>query len=244
MIHHQAEEAAQLVQFVAQIGVEQRLVPLAPAPEHVILAAQVVGHLQHVLHLRRGIGEDVGIGIGGGPAHVAAVGEEVGGAPEQASARLLHLAREYLGDGAHVAVAFRQRRAFGGDVAVVEAEIGGLEDIEHLERDLRLQPRAVHVVCEPRPLECLATEGIAAGPDETVPVADGEAQVVPQALAHDHMVGVVVAEGEGIGGSGAFVPDFLDVPEKVAHPHALPADLDAQKRACHSFCNVLDYLKP
>ncbi len=48
----------------------------------------------------------------------------------------------------------------------------------------------------PGPQEGLAAERVAARPDEAVPVADGEAELVLHALAEDHAVGVVPAVGE------------------------------------------------
>ena len=80
------EEAAELVEFLLQVGVEQRLIAFAAAPENVVLAAELLRRIHAGLHRRRGEGEDVRIRIGGGTRHVAAVGEEVGRAPEQLDA--------------------------------------------------------------------------------------------------------------------------------------------------------------
>ena len=57
---------------------------------------------------------------------------------------LLHLPREDLADLAHVPVRFRKRRAFRRDVAVVEGEEGHVEQAEHLEGDVGLEPRRLH----------------------------------------------------------------------------------------------------
>ena len=142
-------------------------------------------HVERVLHLRRGVGEDIRVGIGRGARHEAAVGEEVRRAPEELHLRRLHLLRKDVGDRADVAVRFRQRRALRRDVAVVEGEEGHAEQLEHLEGDIGLELRLLHRVAEPRPQEGRAAERIGAGPGEGVPVADGEAEVILHALAED-----------------------------------------------------------
>ncbi len=83
IIDRHVHERAEVVEFALQVRVEQRLVTLATAPEHVVLAAQRLGHVERLLHLGRGVGEDVRVGIGGRAAHVARMGKEVGRAPEQ-----------------------------------------------------------------------------------------------------------------------------------------------------------------
>ena len=66
VIDRQVQERSKVVLFAFQIGVEQRLVALAPAPENIVLAAEFLGDFERLLHLRGGIGEDVGVGIRGG----------------------------------------------------------------------------------------------------------------------------------------------------------------------------------
>src|SRR5690606_11946310 len=61
---------------------------------------------------------------------------------------------------------------------------------------------------------------------------DGETKVVFQPFAHDDFVGVVVAEGEFVGGIRAFVLDLRDTLEEVGHVRSLIADWAARKRAC------------
>jgi hypothetical protein len=71
-------------------------------------------------------------------------------------------------------------------------------------------------VAEPRPLERLPAERIAARPRERVPVAHGEAQMLLESLAEHGAVRVVVAEGERVRALGPFVPDFADVAEETS----------------------------
>ena len=179
-----------------------------------------------VLHLRRGVGEDIRVGIGGGARHVAAVGEEVRGSPEKLDLRLLHLLREDVGDLAHVLVRLGEPRSFRRDVAVVEGEEGNAEKLEHLEGDIGLELRLLHVVAEPRPDEGRAAERVGAGPGEGVPVANGEAEMVLHPLAHHFPVRVVVAEGEGSAAFRSLVADRLLVTEK-AGTHDFSASLMA-----------------
>jgi hypothetical protein len=43
VVHDHAQEAARLLALAPQVGVEQRLVALAPAPEDVVLPAEFMG---------------------------------------------------------------------------------------------------------------------------------------------------------------------------------------------------------
>ena len=93
----------------------------------------------------------------------------------------------------------------------MEAEIGNAEQREHLEGDIGLQLGKLHRVIapwEPRALEGLAAERVAARPGEGVPIGDGEAQMVFQPLAGDHLVGIVEAIGERIGAVRPFIFDL------------------------------------
>ena len=130
VVDRHVEEAGQVLLLPFQVGVEERLVALAAAPERVAVAAELMGHLHRLLHLRGRVGEDVGVGVCRRAAHVARVGEEVGGAPEE-----LHAggALEVPGVGhqlVEVAVGLGEGAALGRDVAVVKAPegIGSLPD--------------------------------------------------------------------------------------------------------------------
>jgi hypothetical protein len=109
------------------------------------------------------------------------------------------LLAKVIGDLVQVLQAFGEGRAFGAHVGVVEAVEGLAQDIEHLEGHVGLHLRQRHRVAEPGALEGLAAERVAARPGKAVPIGDGKAQVVLHPLAQDHLVGVVVAEGEFVG---------------------------------------------
>ena len=91
VLDHHATGIAVLIQLAAQIGVQQRVVALAPAPEHVVLAAQPVRRFQAVAHLRGRPGIDLRIGTGGRAAGVARMAEQIGRAPQQLDAGGRHL---------------------------------------------------------------------------------------------------------------------------------------------------------
>jgi hypothetical protein len=201
VIDDHGEEAAHLVQLALEVGVEQGFVAFPAAPEHVVLAAEAFGHVDAAFDRRGGISEDVRIGVGRGTRHVAAVGEEVRRAPEQLQAGFGHLAIEIVGDLVQPVAAFLEARSFRTHVGIMEGVKGDPERGEHLEGDVRLLLRQVHrvagpVLGKPGPLEGLSAERVAARPNEGVPVADGEAEMILHALAEHDLVGLVEAEGE------------------------------------------------
>ena len=98
VVRSHSHEATHVVQLLSGKAVEDALVALATAPEHVVLAAELLGDLHALLHLRGRIGEHVGIRVGGRAVHVDAVAEHVGGAPEELHARLLLLLEHVVGD--------------------------------------------------------------------------------------------------------------------------------------------------
>ena len=83
------------------------------------------------------------------------------------------------------------------------------ENISKATSALSLAP--LHRVAEPRPLEGLAAERVAARPGEGVPVGDGEAQMVFHPLAEHQLVWIVEAIGERVGRVRPLVLDWLDV---------------------------------
>ena len=98
-----------------------------------------------------------------------------------------------------LATDFGERGAFRRGIDVVEGEEGDIEQAEQLEGDIGLGPRQLHRIraMVPGPQECLAAEGIAAGPAERMPVAGGKTEVILEPLAVNHAIPVVPAEGEG-----------------------------------------------
>src|SRR5215468_10198372 len=104
MFNNVVEEPAELVEFASKISVEQSLIPFASAPEHIVLAAKLMGDLQRILHLRGGVGEYLRIRVGRSAPHEAAIGEKVRSAPQEANFCLFDLPRKDVRDGADIAV--------------------------------------------------------------------------------------------------------------------------------------------
>ena len=74
-----AEEARKVVELLLHVGVEERVVALAAAPEHKVLAPEAMRDLQCLLCLRGCNGSNLGIGARGGSVHVPGVLEELDG---------------------------------------------------------------------------------------------------------------------------------------------------------------------
>jgi hypothetical protein len=220
------QKTAELRELTLHVRVQKRLVALAPAPQHVVRTLELVGNVERVLHLRGGIREHIRVGVGGGARHEAAVGEHVRRPPEELHLRLLHFLRKDGGDLANVLVRLGEARAFRGDVAVVEREERNAQKLEHLERDVGLELRLLHAVAEPGADEGRAAERVGARPGKTMPVADGEAEMVLHPLAEYFSIRIVEAEGEGVAAFRPFVADGLLVAEK-AGTHCFKASLMA-----------------
>jgi hypothetical protein len=216
VLGHEGEEAPELVELAAKVGVEKCLVALAPTPEHVVGAAEPVRRLEHVLHLGGRVREDVGVRVGGGTGGVARMTEQVRGAPQQPHAGALHPTLHLLEHAVEVGVALGEGCSLGRHVAIVEAEEGVSELLEELEGHLALALRQRHRVAaaEPRAVEGTVAEDVASRPAEAVPVADRHAQVVLEAPAQDLAVRVVPAKCQRALALGTRVTDPLDLLEE------------------------------
>ena len=90
------QELGEVVELALHVGVPEVLITFAAAPEDVAGAVELLGDFERFLHLRRGVGKDVGVAAGGRAVHVARVAEQIGGAPEQLDAGALLLFLERL----------------------------------------------------------------------------------------------------------------------------------------------------
>src|SRR5262249_9544949 len=108
---------------------------------------------------------------------------------------------------------FAEVSPLGSDVAIVEAEVGGLQFLDELEGDADTLDGHLDRIAAVFPRSAIAAgpERIAAGAAEGVPVADGAAEVVLHRFAFDRFRRIVMAEGERVLGIGAFVLDGADV---------------------------------
>ena len=209
------EEGGEVLDFPLHVGIEEGGVAFAAAPERVACAAEAFGDVHGFFDLSGGVGEDVGVRGGGSALAVAWVGEETGGAPEELDAGLFLEFGEVVGDGVESGIAFGEGRHFGGDVAVVEAVEFDAEFAHEFEAGVGdafgVFDRAAAVVPWADGGAC--AEGIGEGVFHGVPVGHCEAQVFLHGLLADFFVGIVVAEGEGVFGFGAFERDLADIRE-------------------------------
>ena len=145
--------------------------------------------------------------------------EQVCRSPQQFDAGLLLLLLELRSDSVEVGVRFLERRPVRRDVAIVPAVVGGSELRHELERHVdpieRVLDRIGSVV--PGAVQCWRAERVRTGPAEGVPVADGEPEQVLHRLAFDHLIRVVVLEGEIVLAVRPLVLDLRDFGEVVGH---------------------------
>jgi len=218
VLDHQLHEAAELFRLASQVRVEQRLIALAPAPQHVVRASQPVRGFEDVFHLGRRAGKDLRVRVRRSAGGIARVPEEVGRAPEQPDAAALHRGLDVFEDRIEVRAALAKAGALGRDVSIVEAEEGSAQLLEELEGHLQLAAGLGHGIAAPR------SEDIVAGPAEAVPVTDGEAQMVLHPPAQHDAVRIVEAEGERVLRLRALVADTLHAfEERLRHRLDLPA---------------------
>ena len=220
VLGHEREEAAELVELLLHVGVEQRLVPFPAAPEHVVLAAEPVRRLEDLGDLRRRVGKHLGIGVRRRARQVTSMAEEVGRAPQELDAGALHLALHAFEDAVEVRVALPERGPLGRDVAIVEGEVGRTELLEEFECSLQLLSSSLEGVARavPRPLEGLLTESVATLPGKGMPVADSRPKLSLHALPQHQTASVVVAVRERILRLGALEFDGRDA-SKIALGH-------------------------
>ena len=116
-------------------------------------------------------------------------------------------------------MALLQRGPLGRDVAIVKAVKGRAQFLEELNEHPRAVLRIGHIIGArfPRPHRGARAKRVIAHPAHGVPVGNAEAQMLLHRLAFDHLVGVVMFEGQRIFGIRAFVFNCLNVREKFSH---------------------------
>ena len=207
-----------------QVGVEQRLVALAAAPEHVVLAAELVGDLERLLHLRSGVGEHLRVRIRRGAAHVAGMGEKIGRAPEQSHARIPLQCLRVRDEIIEQAICLAQRIPFGCDVAVVEAPERRLDLDVELERGIEARLRHGERIGAgiPWPRHRCRTKYIRAGTTKTMPERHGKSQVILERPPVDDLRRVIMPERERPAALGPLVSDLWNAAEMLFCHALLP----------------------
>ena len=206
----EVQEAGELIALAPEVGVQQGVVAFATAPQHVVLPAEPLGDLEHVLDLCRGEREHLWIGVRGRASLVARVGEQVRRSPQQSDAGPFLVPGGIVGQGIEVRAKGRERVALGRHVAIVEAVVGRAELREELECDGHLPTCRLHLVtrlAEPWPVERPHPEHVDPGPGERVPETDAGPEVVLHPLPEDEAVGLIDLEGEWIGRSESLESD-------------------------------------
>ena len=231
VLRDEVEESRELRFLSGEIGVEERLVALAPTPQDVIRPPQPMRRLEHVLDLGGRIREHLGVRIRRRPGGVSRVAEEIRGAPEQPDAGALHVGFDVVHHGLEPVACLRERAALGRDVTVVEREERGAELRHELERGVDLRTCRLHRVragLQPRSIEGSDAEDIRPGPVERVPQADGDAEVVLHPLAEHHAIGLVDLEGQRVRRFQTTERDALrHIGEEASHAHLPPCSSPA-----------------
>ncbi len=223
VLRDQRQEARQLGLLAREVGVEQRLVALAAAPQHVVHPAQPLGGLEHHLDLRRGVLEHVGIRVRRGAGRVARVAEQVRGAPQQLRPGARHVPLDVGEHGLEVRPRLGEARPLRRHVPIVEAEERRAELLDELEGRIDLVPGGSHRVVrgrQPGSVEGPGAEHVGPGPVEGVPQADRDAEVVLHALARDEAVRLVDLERERLArGQPAELDPVRNLGEEASHAH-------------------------
>ncbi len=240
VVARQGEEARQVLLLAPHLRVVQARIPLATAPEHVVLPAQRHRRLQRRLDLHRRARHHVEIRVGRRAIHVARMREQIGRAPQQLDAGV---GLTLLGDADHV-LQIRLVLADGlrvrGQIHVVEAVIRNTEFGEKLERriGLGLGPRQRVAAGVPRIGARARAERIGAVTAETMPIRHRKTQVRGHGLAANLLVGVVHLERQRVVRGLAFERNAADARkiflgadvDGVAHEKRIPIEWENDGR--------------
>ena len=230
VLHHHGQHASGLFGLAGQIGVEKSLIAFPPAPEDIVRASQLMGCVHAGLDGRAGIGKHVRVRIGGRTRHEATVRKEVRRAPEKLCLRAFHLGGKIIDDLFKIACRCDEILPLGADIGIVKAKERRAKNVEHLERDISLEPRQFHRLAEPRTIKGLAAKRIATLPREAVPIGDSKAQMVFHPFAHDHFIRVIMTERKLVRCFRPLVGDCRNTFEKVSHVSPFTAAWVARKR--------------
>ncbi len=208
-----------MVQFPFHIGVKQRLVALASAPEHIARSAEVLGDLHCFLDLAGGIGKDLRRGVRPRSRHKPPVAERIARTPEQFNASIVLEFLGVLGDFVQPFIGFGKRVGFGGNVPVVEAPETHAQLGKKLKRRVHCLlsnghriVRGIVIPQHGRPSERVGAEAL-----EGVPVADRKPKMLSHGLAQEFLFGIVMLKRQGVLRIRAFVFNLFDFREIAFH---------------------------
>ena len=112
-----------MIKLPLHIGAIEVLIALSTTPEHIVLATQVLGYFEALLHLRGSVREDIGVAAGRCAVHVTWVAEHVRRTPQQLNAGSLLFLLEDFDDRVEVGVRLGQGGAFWSHIAIVESVV-------------------------------------------------------------------------------------------------------------------------
>ena len=196
IVARHAQHGGHVLLLTLHVGVEQRHVALAAAPEDITVAAQFDRGVESVLDLQHCTGRSVEIGIGRRPVHVTRVSEDIGRTPQQADTGLGLL---LLGIGDHlleVLLILLGRGSLVHEVYVMEAVILDTHLLHEFETGIHLGLGTLHRACGLVPRELLGahTELVATLGAERMPPRHRETEPILHLAAHNHTLGLIVME--------------------------------------------------
>jgi len=147
------------------------------------------------------------------------VAEQAGCPPEKFFAGFVLEFLEFFDDAVEILVGFCESGSLGGDVTVVEAVVVDLAFLKELKEDGYAVERVLQGLrtIVPGHQGSACAEGVAEFVAHDVPVGGAEAEVVTHGFAANYFIGIVMAEGEGVGRALALVLEGRDVREVFGH---------------------------
>ena len=195
VIDNHVQKPPHMVQFCAQIGVQQGFITFAPPPQNVVFSAKFMRGIDAGFDRCRRKSEHIRIRIGGSPGHPAPMAEHIRGAPKQFRPPRLHFSANIIGDLVQTCQIIGKIALIGANIRIVKTKIGLPQKRKHIKSDIGFQTRIFHrILWVPRPLKRRATKGIAAFPGKTVPISNRKAQVIFQPLTQHHFVGIIMSK--------------------------------------------------
>ena len=208
----QGQHRRQVLLLPFHIRIEQRHIPFAASPEHVIFASESDGRVDRVFDLHGRARNRREVGIGRRAVHVPTVTEHIGRPPQQLYAGLPLLLPGILHDSLQILLVFGYGAAFADEIDIVKAIVRSADFHEEIESRIHLDLRLLHRIGDTVPRETMgaASELIAAVGAERMPVSDRETKVFFHGLARHDPVLVVPAKRQRIFRIGPFVPDLAE----------------------------------
>ena len=197
VLHHQVQEAAQLVHLLPNPRVEQGFIPFAATPQHIVFTTQFQCRVHRLLDLQSGQGKDFRVWVGSSTRHESTVTEQVGRTPQQLDARILLFSGQHVDHLMQVVHAIPRGRTFGGDIPVMEAVVRRTELAEKFERRVCLQAGRSHGVgggngLLPWALKCaVVTKRIEPVPAETMPITRCKTQLLLHGFSQNKLVFII-----------------------------------------------------